>query len=535
MKTNLYPLTSWLSDGLRPQLAAFATAMLLAPAAMAQAPANDNCAGAIALTTGTTCAVTTGTTVGATNGAAPSCGSTSGPASNDVWYRTVVPANGTVTVTTSPVAGSAFDDSVVEIFTGACGALTTVACNDDANGTLYSSATATGLAVGSTVYIRVFGYDASVPTGQFGICATTPVPLPANDAAVQIVYSVGKAPISSRQVIQATVRNAGSSVLTNLPVILTVTGTSPFTNGKVVPTLAVGATTTVTFDPYSPTTLGSNTVTVSVPADGGNTNNSQTYPVLVTANNLSYLNDNAPVTASVGVSSTTPGGTLASRYTINSASTIGEVRLSFLASATTTSTYQVVVLGATAAGLPSTVLFTSPTLSRPTTAGVVTVPVANVPVNGTFFVGLKEISGNVGIGYQVENPLRSGTFFYQIATGGVWTDVNTTTLQTRLGIEVGFSARVLSNKRSAALAQAIDVYPNPAHESFSLRLPAMAGQRSAKLTLLNTLGQQVQTRTVQLNASGTETQVNISGLAKGLYTLQIQTADQYTTKQVVVE
>jgi hypothetical protein len=650
-------------------------------------PANDNCAGAIALTTGATCTVTTGTTVGASDGPgpAPTCGG--GGAYNDVWYSTVVPAGGRIAVTTSAVAGSAFDDTVVDLFTGTCSSLTAVACNDDAGGAGFSSAIASGLTVGSTIYIRVSGYDSSIPTGQFGICATIPPPAPANDnpagaitlpiaatctplngtnasatttpvngyvngtnpnaacgiaanpkdvwykfttaasgagstavtiqvtgmaagylrlfsspggaatgpfteiacssggnnntvsapltvntltanttyyvfvagfgsndtqgdfticaipatplaandAAVQIIYSTGKAPVSAPQVIQAVIRNAGSAALANIPVILTVAGTSPFTNGKLVASLAPGASTTVTFDPYTPTAVGNNTLTVTLPADAVTTNNTQTFPVVVTPNSLSYLNDSEPVTASVGVSGTTPGGTLATKYTINTASAIGEVKLSFLASATTTSTYQVVVLNATAMGLPGSVLFTSPTLNRPTAAGVVTVPITNTPVTSTFFVGLKEVSGNVGIGYQVENPLRSGTFYYQISATSAWTDVNTTTLQTRLGIEVGFSTRVLSTKPSAALAQAIELYPNPAHQSFALRLPALTGQRTAKLTLLNTLGQQVQMRTLVLGGSGTETQFNVSGLAAGIYTLQIQTTDQLATKQVVIE
>ncbi|MDF7814253.1 fibronectin type III domain-containing protein [Hymenobacter sp. YC55] len=502
-------------------------------------PANDNCAGATALNTTATCTPITTTNAGATaSTGVPAPSSTAGtgcfvaatPVNNDVWYSMVVPASGGLTVTTSAIAGSPVEDMGLVLYTGTCGALTEVGCSDDISSTnFFSSARVVGLTPGSTVYARVWSFG-TTPTGQFGICA---VPTIANDAAVQIIYTVSKAPISAPQVIQAVVQNLGSAPLTNVPVLLAVTGSSPFANGKIVPTLAPGASTTVTFDTYTPTATGNNTITVTVPDDGLNANNSQTATTAVTTNSLSYYIEGQATTTSVSVSSTNPGGTLAAKHIINTPSTIGEVRLTFLAS-TAVATYQVVILNATATGQPGTVLFTSPTLTKPTTAGVVTVPIMNTPVNGTFFVGLKEVSGGVGIAYQVEDPLRPNTYFYQTSATGAWADVNTTTLRTRLGIEVGFSTRVLS-ARSAAFAQDISLYPNPAHDAFMLKLPPMAGQRTAKLTLINTLGQQVQTRTVQLGANGTETQIKVDGLATGLYTLQIQTADQLATKQVVVE
>ncbi|WP_033369477.1 CARDB domain-containing protein, partial [Hymenobacter norwichensis] len=586
-------------------------------------PANDNCAGAISLTTGTTCTVTTGTNAGATNGTTPvvSCGNTSIPASNDVWYSTVVPAGGSLTVTTSAAAGSALDDTVLELYTGTCGSLTSIACNDDANAaTLFSSATVTGLTVGSTVYIRVFGYDGDVPTGQFGICAnvppvapandnpagaitlpvastctpvsgtnagatTTPVngyvngtnpnaacgiavnpkdvwykfttaasgagstsvaiqvtggaagylrlfsatsatgpfteiacssggtnntvsdplvaasltpnttyyvfvagygsndtqgafticaTLPAPDAAVQVIYSVGKAPVSAPRTVQAIIRNAGTLAMTNVPVTLSVTGANSFTDIKLIPSLAPGASSTVTFATYTPATVGNNTLTVSVPADVTVSNNTLTYTQAVTANSLSYIDDTQalnPSAVGVGAAGTEANGILAVKYAVNSAATIGEVKAAFTANASTTSTYQVVIFSATAAGLPDAVLFTSPTLNRPTAAGVVTIPVTgNVAVNGTFFVGVKQIAGSVALAYQVENPLRPATFYFQEGGIPTWNDLNITSIRARLALEVGFSTRVLS-KRDAQLEQALSVFPNPAHGQFTLRLP----------------------------------------------------------------
>ncbi|AII52180.1 T9SS type A sorting domain-containing protein [Hymenobacter sp. APR13] len=500
------------------------------------APANDNCATATALTVGTSCTPTTTTNLGATaSTGVPAPSSTTGtgcfvagtPVSNDVWYSIVVPASGAVTVTTSAVTGSSVNDTGLVLYTGACGTLTEVACSDDATPTnFFSTTTASGLTPGSTIYARVWSFG-TTPTGQFGICA---VSIPANDAAVQAIYSVGKAPVSAPQVVQAVIRNNGAAALTNVPVTLNVAGATTFADAKIIPTLAVGASTIVTFTGYTPTTIGANTLTVTLQPDGLNTNNTQTLAQAVTANSISYLNDSQPATASVSVSNTTAGGTLAVKYSINSSANIGEVKLTFLANATTTSTYQVVILNASATGTPGTVVFTSPTLNRPTAAGVVTVPVTGVTVNGPFFVGLKEVSGGVAIGYQVENPLRSGTFFFQTTPTGAWADVNTTPLQTRLGIEVGFSSRVLSTN-SPALARSISMFPNPSQGQVTLDIRDAKAKGAMQVQITNALGQVVHTAAVRDNA---ENKLDLSGLATGMYVLRVQSGSEYTIRQLVL-
>ena len=54
---------------------------------------------------------------------------------------------------------------------------------------------------------------------------------------------------------------------------LNVTGANAFTNTQLVSSLAVGASTLVTFAPYTSTVAGTNTVAVTVPADGNNSKN----------------------------------------------------------------------------------------------------------------------------------------------------------------------------------------------------------------------------------------------------------------------
>jgi hypothetical protein len=150
-------------------------------------PPFDNPCGATALTIGTSCTAVAGTTVGTTGTAIanPGCAAYNGV---DVWYTTVVPANGIVTVQT--FANSLTDGGLAAYTTTACnGTFTLLNCIDDVGGNLMPSMTLTGQTPGATIYWRFFGYNGA--TGTFSICATTPPP-PANDNPCgAVVLTVG--------------------------------------------------------------------------------------------------------------------------------------------------------------------------------------------------------------------------------------------------------------------------------------------------------------------------------------------------------
>jgi hypothetical protein len=141
-------------------LLAFAVSASLAGNALAQ---NDDCTGAVSVIQGP-------------NGPFTNVGSsTSTPAwpcaagGSDVWYVYVAPAAGSLTL---DVCGASYD-SALEIFDGSagCGALTSIACNDDSCG-LASSITTT-VNAGTTYYIRVGGFASS--TGTFTLNINGPL------------------------------------------------------------------------------------------------------------------------------------------------------------------------------------------------------------------------------------------------------------------------------------------------------------------------------------------------------------------------
>lgn len=139
-------------------------------------PSNDDCANAILLPVNTSCSYSTYTNAEATSSgvASPGCGNYSG---GDVWFKVVVPANGILQIDT--IQG-VVTDSGMAIYSGTCGSLTLIECDDDdsSNG-LMSYIQSSGLIPGSTIYIRFWEYG-NDNTGTFGICVTTPTP-PIND------------------------------------------------------------------------------------------------------------------------------------------------------------------------------------------------------------------------------------------------------------------------------------------------------------------------------------------------------------------
>lgn len=137
-------------------------------------PSNDECSTATTLTASTSCTNTSGYITSSSNsGVAATCG---GTADDDVWYNFTAISGPLTTVTLSSLGSSITGNTTLEILSGTCGSLTSVAC---ATGTSVSAS----LTAGNVYYVRVYSTGASAITsnGGFNICVTTPAPpTPAN-------------------------------------------------------------------------------------------------------------------------------------------------------------------------------------------------------------------------------------------------------------------------------------------------------------------------------------------------------------------
>jgi len=134
----------------------------------AQPPANDQCTGAIALTS---CDPYTMSTADATSTSdqVPTCVTSFG---KGVWFTYTPAADGPITVST---CGSSFD-TVLQVYTGNCQALTPVACNNDngpACGAVQASVTFNGIAR-TTYYLLAGGFRAASGLLQIRVLDTTP-------------------------------------------------------------------------------------------------------------------------------------------------------------------------------------------------------------------------------------------------------------------------------------------------------------------------------------------------------------------------
>ena len=137
------------------------------------APANDECAGAIALTPGASCASTSGTLFGATQSTvAGNCG---GTPDDDVWYKFVA-TSPNAGITTTSTGGL---DLVLNLRAGSCGSTASLRCGDQSLGGAGAtdSISVRNLTVGQTYFVRVYSAG-NVPStannGTFTLCVVTP-------------------------------------------------------------------------------------------------------------------------------------------------------------------------------------------------------------------------------------------------------------------------------------------------------------------------------------------------------------------------
>ncbi|MDZ4667995.1 MAG: T9SS type A sorting domain-containing protein [bacterium] len=256
-------------------------------------------------------------------------------------------------------------------------------------------------------------------------------PLMLNDAAVRAIYAQGRIalPFHLSDSIRANIVNTGVNTITNLTVTLNITGSNTYTTNAFIASLAPNANVNVAFDPFYPTNLGSNLITVSVPTDDNPANNVKTNGLAISTNRNAYTDTLVPASGGNGTSIAHFWG---AKYFINGQALVTQVR-SPLASNSD-------ALGDTVCGLVldslGRILARSPGYIVQT-ADLGTTLIFNMSIpaavsNQTVIVGIAGSNSVNSLNYflgtsQSENPMRPNTSFYfmsQTAAGGV-TNVNT--------------------------------------------------------------------------------------------------------------
>jgi len=140
--------------------------------------AQNECSTAVTLTSSTACNNTSISLTSATASTGIPLGCAAAGTYNDYWYRFTAQST-THTITLSNI-GPRITAPRIQLYSGSCGSLTSIACSASP----HTSLTQTGLTVGTTYYVRVSQYGAFGTSGNYrgvDVCITHPVPPPAND------------------------------------------------------------------------------------------------------------------------------------------------------------------------------------------------------------------------------------------------------------------------------------------------------------------------------------------------------------------
>jgi hypothetical protein len=150
-------------------------------------PANDDCAGAISLTTTDTYLKYSSASSSQSQVPSACSGATSSTAS-DVWFKFKTIAAGDVFL---GLKSKNTMDAVIEAFSGTCGALTPISCKDDAGAPGEEILLLPALAANTTYYVRVYNYYPSTTNFLYGeefeIAITGSIVIP-----VELTSFVGK-------------------------------------------------------------------------------------------------------------------------------------------------------------------------------------------------------------------------------------------------------------------------------------------------------------------------------------------------------
>lgn len=136
-----------------------------------------------------------------------------------------------------------------------------------------ASGTSVGDLLGTTAFRPTFLWGvANTYTNEIGVLSM--------DAPGRLAGGL----FSTSHTVTATVRNNSNITKNNVVVSLNVAGANTFAASHTIASLASGASSLVSFSAFTPTAAGMNTLTVSVPADELNTNNSNVWTQSITCN-----------------------------------------------------------------------------------------------------------------------------------------------------------------------------------------------------------------------------------------------------------
>lgn len=360
-----------------------------------------------------------------------------------------------------------------------------------------------------------------------------------NDMSVLNIFAPGKVPVTfgGEQKILAVVRNGSKDTLKNIQVNCNITGFNTFADSYTIAALPGGRNDTIKFpNSFIPSAQGINTITISVPADQNNANNSKTKNL--ESNCATYGLGNAPFSFS-GLScgfNTNSGLILNKIRTSAPNATISAVNIAIgNDGANNGNAIYGVLCDSTGAILSTTnVLTLTPAVYNTVKTFTMSSPTQLQPTKA-YWIGLAQpqntVQGYFPLATQVQPWLPKGIYATSILGGG-FISLMTNNLGI-LGIEAVYSSTCISTlsvvENEAAKAMELSLYPNPAKGYVNLGLTNVGDNAYAEF--YNTIGQKVLTQTNLRD----ENEISISSLPEGIYIIKVFNGKQTATSKLVVE
>ncbi len=381
----------------------------------------------------------------------------------------------------------------------------------------------------TSVAPTTLGTTAFRPAFRFGFAALT------NDMSIEYINTMGSVPqiLGLPTPITAIVRNNSIGALTNVPVTANITGANTFANTQTITSIAAGATATVNFGTWNGTNAGASTVNVSVPADQNNGNNSRNFMNMVSCNKGGFAQDPASYLQSVGFN--TVSGCLSTQVQLPVAASITGVDVAISSNTANVGNNVYGVMFDNTGTILATSLNTL-TIANGNLNTIHSFSFASaVPVTAsqTWYIGMAQtpntVTGYFPFGAYTSAYLNSS--YYTNAIGGGTLAL----LGTNLG-QFGISARFagicgpLGVNNVTKVDNNLLVYPNPATTVLNVKLGSVSDKATA--TVYNAIGQVV---VGAQDITGTETEINVATLSKGVYILKISNGKETSNTKFVIE
>lgn len=308
---------------------------------------------------------------------------------------------------------------------------------------------------GGTFAVNAHNYRNSAPPAVGQTYRFTPTTINDNNVSVA-VYTLSEVanPQGMPHAVKARITNETGVAIGPFNVHLDVSGTltiggtpTPFnfTDDKnvTVPGYAGDPRPQITFAPYTVPSGATGNLTVTVTANNAGdqvpANNTATFTTAVTTASNSYATS-APIAGGSGF--TGAYGEFVARFHTTTSQEIDGAKVEF---ATSGRDYQLIVLAADGlGGTPGTVLYASGILQSQNSGPAVIPVLPAITVTGDFFVGVRQTTtNNIGLGYEIEDPIRSGAFYYRgsasFPVAGAWNDYAAANSPFRAIVSVSFS------------------------------------------------------------------------------------------------